>query len=97
MLTKDKILKAMQQHANDMKVYGVKKVGIFGSFTKATQSSVSDIDVLVEFRKKNKTFDNYMNLKFFLEKLFHRKIDLVIKEALKTRIKSRVLSEVEYA
>ncbi len=38
-----------------------------------------------------------MELKFFLENLFGRKVDLVIKEALKERIKSRVLSEVNYA
>ena len=97
MLTKDKLLKAIQQHADDMRAYGVKKVGIFGSFATASQNSASDVDVLVEFNKKNKTFDNYMELKFFLEKLFHRKIDLVIKEALKARIKSGILSEVKYA
>ena len=53
--------------------------------------------ILVEFSRRNKTFDNYMELKFYLEKIFRRKVDLVIKEALKTRIRRKVLSEVEYA
>ena len=61
------------------------------------KTAKSDIDVLVEFDKGTKTFDNYMDLKFFLEKMFHRKVDLVIREALKIRIKDQVLSEVEYA
>ena len=97
MLTKNNILKTIQLHADQIKGYGVKKVGIFGSFVGSNQSSQSDIDVLVEFNRKNKTFDNYMELKFYLEKIFRRKVDLVIKEALKTRIRRKVLSEVEYA
>lgn len=97
MLTKNKILKTMQQHSEDIGAYGVKRVGVFGSFARSRQGADSDIDVLVEFNKGTKTFDNYMELKFYLEKLFHRKVDLVIKEALKTRIRGRVLSEVKYA
>ncbi len=97
MLTKNNILKTIQLHADQIKGYGVKRVGIFGSFTGSSQSPQSDIDVLVEFNRKNKTFDNYMELKFYLEKIFRRKVDLVIKEALKTRIRRKVLSEVEYA
>lgn len=97
MLTKNKVLNTIKGHAEEIGFYGVKRVGIFGSFVKANQTPKSDIDVLVEFVRGTKTFDNYMGLKFFLEKLFHRKVDLVIKEALKTRIKDQVLLEVEYA
>jgi len=97
MLTKYKILNTIQQHSEEIGAYGVKRVGIFGSYAKASQTAKSDIDLLVEFDKGTKTFDNYMDLKFFLEKMFHRKVDLVIREALKTRIKDQVLSEVEYA
>jgi hypothetical protein len=57
----------------------------------------SDIDVLVEFNKLEKSFDNYMELKFYLEKLFHRRVDLVIREALKPRIRQHILKEVIYA
>ena len=97
MLTKNNILKTIRLHAGQIKGYGVKKVGIFGSFAASNQTSQSDIDVLVEFNRRNKTFDNYMDLKFYLEKIFRRKVDLVIKEALKTRIRRKVLSVVKYA
>jgi predicted nucleotidyltransferase len=97
MSPKEKILSTIQQHSGDLKAYGVKKVGLFGSFVRSKQSSKSDIDILVEFERGEKTFDNYMGLKFFFEKLFHRKVDLVIKDALKPAIKDRVLSEVTYA
>jgi predicted nucleotidyltransferase len=55
----------------------------------------SDLDVLVEFSEK--TLDNYFGLKFFLEDLFGRKVDLVIAEAVKPRLKPYILAEVEYA
>lgn len=97
MSPKAEILTSIRQHSVELKAYGVRKLGLFGSFARSGQKTKSDIDILVEFERNGKTFDNYMELKFFLEKLFHRKVDLVIKEALKARIKNRVLSEVKYA
>ena len=97
MSPKNKILKTIQEHSGDLKAYEVKRVGLFGSFTQSRQNVKSDIDILVEFNRGGKTFDNYMELKFYLERLFRRKVDLVIKDALKARIRDRVLSEVEYA
>ena len=96
-LTKNMIMQTIHRHSDDIKAYGVRRMGIFGSFVKSVQGNKSDIDILVEFSRGDKTFDNYMDLKFYLEKLFGRKVDLVIKDVLKARIKSRVLSEVEYA
>ena len=97
MLNKTQILKMMKQHSAYFKSHQAKKVGIFGSFVRSEQTSKSDIDVLVEFSPGGKTFDNYMALKFYLENLFRRKIDLVMRESLKTKIKDKILSEVRYA
>jgi len=97
MSPKTEILTRMREHSEDLKAYKVKRVGLFGSFSRSRQSSGSDIDILVEFNRGGKTFDNYMDLKFYLERIFGRKVDLVIKDALKARIKGRILSEVKYA
>jgi predicted nucleotidyltransferase len=97
MLTKKAIVKTLQGNIEEIQTYGVKRIGIFGSFIKSAQSKKRDIDILVEFRKGEKIFDNYMELKFYLERLFHRKVDLVIKDALKPRLKKNVLKEVAYA
>ena len=97
MLTKNDVTKTIQANIEEIKKYGVKRIGIFGSFARATQNNKSDIDVLVEFEKGEKIFDNYMELKFYLERLLHRKVDLVIKDAVKPRIKQTVLREVAYA
>jgi predicted nucleotidyltransferase len=87
----------MHEHSQEIQAYGVKRLGLFGSCARATQRPDSDIDFLVEFARGRKSFDNYMDLKFYLERVFHRKVDLVIKDTLKPRIKKSVLAEVKYA
>jgi len=75
----------------------VKEIGIFGSFVKGKQKAKSDIDILVIFEKGHKDFFNYMRLKYCLEDLLGRRVDLVIKEAVKPRLKQKIFNEVEYA
>lgn len=77
--------------------YGVKKIGIFGSFARSEARKGSDIDVLVEFESGCKTFDNFMDLKFYLEDVFSRKVDLVTTDALRPQLKENILREVSYA
>lgn len=77
--------------------YGVKSIGIFGSFAHGENKQESDVDVLVDFKEGAKTFDNFMELKFFLEALFGRKVDLVTLPALRPELKDGILKEVVYA
>ncbi|MFH1442116.1 MAG: nucleotidyltransferase family protein [Candidatus Omnitrophota bacterium] len=93
----NKIVETIHENNEEIRNYGVKNIGVFGSFVRAAQSRKSDIDILVEFNRGEKVFDNYMDLKFYLEKLFRRRVDLVIKEAIKPRIKHQILKEVIYA
>ena len=74
-----------------------KKIGVFGSFVRMEQNERSDVDILVEFDKGEITFDNYMGLKFFLEDSLHCKVDLVIVDDIKPRLKPYILGEVAYA
>lgn len=55
--------------------YKVKRIGLFGSYVAGKQGKGSDLDFLVEF--KEPTFDNFMNLANYLEKLFGKKIDIL--------------------
>ncbi|KXS43389.1 nucleotidyltransferase family protein [Methanolobus zinderi] len=77
--------------------FGVKRIGLFGSFARGEGRIDSDIDVLVEFREGQKTFDNYMELKFYLEDLFKRDVDLVLETSIKPRLKDYILKEAVYA
>jgi len=97
MSDKDKIIKAIRDNTKEINAFGVKRIGLFGSYAGDRQNAGSDIDILIEFCTGKKGFDNYMELKFYLEKLFHRRIDLVIKDALKPGIRRNILRDVIYA
>ncbi len=91
-------LALLRQHESILKKrFGVAKIGIFGSFVRGEERSDSDVDVLVTFRKGQKNFENYMDCKFYLEDLFGRRVDLVIKNTIKARLKPYILGEVVYA
>ncbi|MDD5615847.1 MAG: nucleotidyltransferase family protein [Candidatus Methanoperedens sp.] len=72
--------------------YGVKNLEVFGSYIRGEQKKGSDLDVLVEFSKKIDLF-KYMELEEFMSKKLGVKVDLVMKDTLKPRIKDRVLKE----
>ena len=77
--------------------FHVSRIGVFGSFARGEDREESDVDVLVEFKPGFKTFDNYMDLKYHLEDLFSRKVDLVTVNALKPQLKDGILQDVIYA
>ncbi|MGB2841691.1 MAG: nucleotidyltransferase family protein [Halobacteriota archaeon] len=97
MITTDEILKKIEESKNILRGFGVKKIGLFGSYVRNEQREGSDIDILVEFEKDKKTFDNYIDLKLFLEDLFKYKVDLVIYETVKTRLRPYIFGSVKYA
>ena len=76
--------------------YGVRRIGLFGSFARGGGGPASDVDVLVEFADTFVTFDRYMDLKIFLEDLFARRVDLVIRHTLKPRIRNSVEEETVF-
>lgn len=74
-LTKDEIINKLKKHKKELKAYGVKRIGLFGSFAKDDGKKKSDIDFFVEF--EDPSFDNFMGLSYFLEHLFGRKIEIL--------------------
>lgn len=74
------------------RVYGVKSLGVFGSWARGEATAASDLDLLVEFDALS--FDRYMDLKFHIEDLLHVRVDLVLKESLKPALRDRILKEV---
>jgi len=97
MLTSEEILRKIEENRDKIKRFGVKRIGLFGSYVRGEQKAESDIDMVVEFEKGMKTFDNYMDLKFFLEELFRCRVDLVIVETIKPDLKPYILESVKYA
>lgn len=90
-----RFLNLMKDERETIDSFGVGRIGIFGSCVRGEDNPESDIDVLVVF--KIKSFDNYMDLKFFLEDHFKRAVDLVMLESVKPALRDEILSEVKYA
>jgi len=92
-----KPLSLLKYHEQEIRErFGVEQIGVFGSFVRGEERPESDVDILVKFRDGEETFHHYMDLKFFLEDLFGRKVDLVIHDTLKPRLREPVLREVVY-
>lgn len=75
--------------------YGVKELGIFGSYVRQEQTVASDLDVLVEFSEVPSLL-KFINLENYLTDHLGTKVDLVHKSGLKPRLGERILAEVVY-
>lgn len=95
MPTADQILDVLQSHRTQLQRLGVRRLGLFGSAARGEATEQSDLDFLVELDRK--TFDAYMDVKELLEGLFGRRVDLVMAEAVKPQLRSRILQETIYA
>ena len=81
----DRIMRVLKDHKEELKRrFSLKKIGVFGSYTREEQTPESDIDIYVEFDMKSLTFDKYLELIDYLEKLLGRKIDLITKYGVET-------------
>jgi len=85
-------IKAVKPYLTE--VFGVERIGYFGSFANGTYSKESDLDVLVYFNQRIgwKFFD----LKYYLEAVIGSKVDLVTERSLKKQWKHDILQQVKY-
>lgn len=83
----------LARHRSEMvQRFGVKSLALFGSVVRDEAGSASDVDMLVEFQE-TPGLSEYMGLKFWLEELLGRRVDLVMKGALKSWARSVVEAE----
>jgi uncharacterized protein len=94
MKTQRDIISLLEKNTDAIKGFGADELGVFGSFARNEQRLDSDVDVLVNLQRE--TFRDYMGLLSFLEKLFGRKVDLVMKDTIKPIIRDRILRETIY-
>lgn len=82
----------VEKNIEDLKtlciMYNVEKMYLFGSALNSSFNTKSDIDLLVKFKsiELSKYFDNYMDFKEKLEKLFGLEVDLVEEQTLRNPI-----------
>ncbi|MBI3893679.1 MAG: nucleotidyltransferase domain-containing protein [Candidatus Wallbacteria bacterium] len=90
-LGRDEIFAALQGRDEELRQLGVRSLSLFGSAVRSEATAESDLDFLVELASVS--FDAYMDVKEHLERLFRRRVDLVLADAIKPRLRSRILAE----
>jgi predicted nucleotidyltransferase len=96
MKTFEEIKEIIQEHKEDLKKeYGVKEIGIFGSYVRGVQKTVSDVDILIELERPI-GFVKFLKLEKRISDILGVKVELVTKDALKPYIGQRILQEVQY-
>ena len=96
MIGREEILKRLQERQEEMRaLFSVLRIGLFGSYLHGNEGEKSDIDLVVDLAEP--TFDHYMDLKFYLEALFERPVDLVLSDTIKPRLELVIKKEATYA
>jgi uncharacterized protein len=92
----EKLKAALASHKEELKEnYKVDELGLFGSYVRNEQHNKSDVDVLVTFTETPDLFQ-FIALEIYLTDLLGVKVDLVMKDGIKPRLKDRILSEAVY-
>jgi predicted nucleotidyltransferase len=76
-----------------LKRHAVKRASIFGSVARGTAKSKSDVDFLIEYKTRNKSLFDLVDLKNDLEKTLGRKVDVITFNSIYWRIRDSILSE----
>lgn len=88
------IIELIQLHMEELRaLFLVRELLLFGSAARNEATDSSDIDLIVDFEGPS-TFDRFMGLKFYLEDLLGKKVDLVTLKALRPAIKQAIEREV---
>ena len=93
MKTIDEIKNTIQKYKTYLSdKFKVRSISVFGSYLRGEQKKDSDLDILVEFNETIDLFE-FIQLENYLSDILCCKVDLVMKDALKPRIKDRILRE----
>jgi uncharacterized protein len=92
--TRKQVVTKIKANRRALKHYRVKSLALFGSTARDKMRKRSDVDVLVQFDKS--TWANYIGLKFYLEDLLGREVDLVTPKALKPATKPSIEKDLLY-
>lgn len=93
---KQALISLLKANSQRLKSYGVSNLSIFGSFTTGKINDDSDVDLLIDFDPNEKSYDNFMDLSFFLEDLLGRKVEVVTPNSLSKHIGLHILKQAEH-
>jgi predicted nucleotidyltransferase len=96
-LSRESVLRELKNHLTQFgRLYGVTKIGIFGSAARDELRQNSDIDVVVEMREPDLFY--LVHIKEELEKDFNRRVDIIrYRNSMNRFLKARIDREARYA
>ena len=90
------VLRTLRDHAEELIArFDVASLAVFGSAARDQLQENSDVDVLVRFRGPAHV-DRYFDLKFHLEELLGRPVDLATENMIRPRLRQRIENELEH-
>lgn len=89
------VLQQLRKYYGDLFKFKVKSLAIFGSVARNETVPESDVDILVEFEGQA-TFDQYMDLKNFLEDLLGCPVDLLTHKGVRSELRPFIEREIIY-
>ena len=90
--SRETVFQTIHENAEAIRALGVKRLGLFGSCARGDCNADSDLDFVVSL--EHKTFDAYMDAKFFLESIFNCGVDLVLDNTIKPRLRRQITAEM---
>ncbi len=96
-LSRESVLRELKNHLSQFgRMYGVTKIGVFGSAARDQLRQDSDIDVVVEMREPDLFY--LVHIKEELEKDFNRRVDIIrYRDTMNRYLKARIDREARYA
>jgi predicted nucleotidyltransferase len=95
-MTPKDFFQRIEAHRAELARAGVRRLGVYGSVARGEAGPDSDVDVLVEFDQIPDLYE-FAALRDRLAEILGRPVDLTTPQALKPRLRERVLHEVRYA
>ncbi|OHD56819.1 MAG: hypothetical protein A2014_08415 [Spirochaetes bacterium GWF1_49_6] len=95
-MNREEILSILHAHREELRNFGLKRIGVFGSSARNEATEDSDIDLMAEFDAGQLSYRNYMRLYNFLMEITHRKIDLLTPGGVSPFIKPYIDKEIVY-
>ena len=93
-LTREQILQKLKEnHSYLSSKYGLKRIGIFGSYAKGTQIETSDIDIIVEFNRPIGL--EFVEFTEYLENLLEKKIDVLTNVGVEQIRNSKIVQQIK--
>lgn len=93
-MNRETIAAIIREHAEEIRVRGVTRLGLFGSVARGDNEAVSDIDIVVEVAPGRKfTLIDLAGLRSYLCDLLQHETDVVVREDLRPAFRDEIDGE----